>query len=420
MSLLKKFNKLIKEVWMVLGIALAMFVAIEGGLSLIFYLRSFWRPPAPNFRIKADTYNDPSWATQYYKEIDEIEKGKSLMWRPYAYWRRIPHSGKYINIDSDGLRKTSDVSAAEEASSAMKVFMFGGSTMWGLGAEDAFTIPSIFATGANNKGISCEVVNFGQYAYVSTQEVVELLLQLQKGNVPDTVIFYDGVNDTFSAFQHGVPGLPQGEIYREKEFGLLDLERRELKTLAVRSAVEQLSTVRFLNGGLKIFGLRHDDILSIPPQYEKPISDRRALARAVVETHFNNIKLVQSLSEAYGFKCLFYWQPVIYLKQRLTEYERESLKFDFNYPGMKEFYLDTYAVLRQRAADLKSDIAFHDISSIFNDTYEPIYVDFNHMGEKGNSLVAQRMVEDFVRLADVNRKPPNSAMRLNAWPNNHK
>src|SRR5262245_18814993 len=304
MSLLKTFIKFIKDVWMILGIALAMFVAVEGGLSLIFYLRSFWSPPAPNFRVKADTYNDPSWAIQYYKEIDEIEKRKSMRWRSYAYWRRMPHSGKYININPDGLRKTSNVSAGEETGSTVKVFMFGGSTMWGLGSEDDFTIPSVFAREANNKGISCEVINFRQYAYVSTQEVIELMLQLQKGNIPDAVIFYDGVNDTFSAFQLGVSGLPHGEIYREKEFGLLDLERRELKILAVRSAIEQLSTVRFLNGGLKTFGLRHDDILSIPPQYEKPISDRGDLARAVVETHFNNIKLVRALSEAYGFKCL--------------------------------------------------------------------------------------------------------------------
>ena len=252
----------------------------------------------------------------------------------------------------------------------MKVFMFGGSTMWGLGAGDDFTIPSIFAREANNKGISCEVANFGQYAFVSTQGVIELMLQLQKGNIPDVVIFYDGVNDTFSAFQLGVPGLPHEEIYREKEFGLLDLERRELKTLAVQSAIRELSTVRFLNGVLKKFGLRHDNIQSIPLEYEKPISDKRALAVAVVETYFNNVKMVQALSESYGFKCLFYWQPVIYLKQHLTEYERKALELDFNYPGMKEFYLDTYAVLQQRATSLRNDIAFHDISSIFSDVQE--------------------------------------------------
>src|SRR5262245_2132295 len=203
MTVLKKFLKTIRDIWMILGIVLAMSVLLEAGVSLAFYIRSFWHPPALNFRSKADTYSDPSLASRYYKEIDEIEKGRSLRWKSYVYWRRMPRHGDYINIDSDGLRRTNGVTESGDSEGKMKVFMFGGSTMWGLGAGDDFTIPSIFTREAKNKGINCEVVNFGQYAYVSTQGVIELVLQLQKGNIPDAVIFYDGVNDTFGAFQLG-------------------------------------------------------------------------------------------------------------------------------------------------------------------------------------------------------------------------
>jgi lysophospholipase L1-like esterase len=402
MALLKKLIKLTKDIWTILGITLVMLVATEAGCSLAFYVRGLWHTPAENFRIKADTYSDSSWAVRYYQEVDEIERGRSMRWHSYTYWRRMPRRGEYININADGLRRTSNVVAPKVASSTMRVFMFGGSTMWGLGAGDEFTIPSIFAKEANNKGIICEVTNFGQYAYVSTQGVIELMLQLQKGNIPDVVIFYDGVNDAFGAFQLGVPGLPYDEVYREKEFLLL--KKNELKTSAVQSVVNQLSIVRFLNGSLKKLGLRRDNVLSIPMEYGKPISDRKALSRAVVETYFNNIKLVRALSKSYGFTCIFYWQPVIYLKQHLTEYERRSLEIDVNYPGMKEFYLDTYAFLKQRAAGLESGVPFHDISSIFSEMHDPIYVDFNHMGDKGNSLIAQRMIEDFVRIIKPNGK----------------
>ncbi len=403
MTIFKKLIKFTRDIWMILGIALVMFVALEMFFSLSFYIRSFWHPLAADFRIKADSYTNPSWAAKYYKELQEFEQRRTLTWKSYVYWRRIPYRGEYININSDGLRKTSNVTPSDGSGSTMKVFMFGGSTLWGLGAGDDFTIPSIFARETKNRGISCEVVNFGQYAYVSTQGVIELMLQLQKGNIPDAVIFYDGVNDTFGAYQLGVPGLPHDEIYREQEFGLL--RRRELKTLAVQSAIRELSTVRFLNGVLEKSGIQSDNIQSIPLENEKPISDRGALARAVVDTYFNNIKLVQALSESYGFKSIFYWQPMIYLKQHLTEYERNSLELDVHYPGMKEFYLDTYAILQQRAAGLKNDIAFHDISSLFSDGHEPIYVDFNHMGDKGNSVIAQRMPEDFARLLRLKSKP---------------
>src|SRR5262249_44200595 len=105
-----------------------------------------------------------------------------------------------------------------------------------------------------------------------------------------------------------------------------------------------------------------------------------------------------NLSRSYGFTSLFYWQPVIYTKQGLTEYERQSLELDVHYPGMKEFYLDTYAALRKSSAGLDKSVAFHDISSIFSDIREPIFVDFNHMGGKGNRQIAKRMAQDFVQL----------------------
>lgn len=399
MTIVKQLFKFTRDMWMVLGISLVMFVAIEMSFSLAFFIRSFWHTPATNFRMNADTYTDPSWAAQYYKEIEEVEQERSMRWKSYVYWRRVARIGKYININSDGLRKTIDVAASEDTSTIKKVFMFGGSTMWGLGTGDDFTIPSIFAKEAKNKGINCDVTNFGQYSYISTQEVIELMLQLQKGNIPDVVIFYDGVNDTFGAFQLGVAGLPQGEFRREREFNLL--ENSQIRILAAQSAIRRLHTVRFLNGALEKFGLRHNNIGTIPLEYEKPVSDKATLAHKVAETYLNNINLVKALSNAYGFKCLFYWQPMIYLKQHLTEYERMSIGLDCNYPGMKEIYLDTYALMRERAAGLKNDIAFHDISSIFSDTHEPIYIDFNHIGEKGNSLIAQRMVEDFVGLWEL-------------------
>ncbi len=415
--LLKRLIKFARDTWMILGIALAMFVALEAAVSLGFYIRRFWHPPAANFRIKADTYADSEWASKYYKEIEEIEKGRTLRWQSYVYWRRTPRSGEYINIGPDGMRKTINLPVSEGSGPPIKVFMFGGSTMWGLGAADGSTIPSIFAKEASNKGINCEVVNFGQYAYVSTQEVIELMLQLQKGNIPDAVIFYDGVNDTFSGYQLSVPGLPHDEIRREKEFCLL--ERKELQTLAALSAIRQLSTMRFLDGVLKKSGLRPDNVQPIPPEYEKAISDKRSLARAVVETYLNNIKLAQTLSQSYGFTCLFYWQPVIYTKQRLTEYERQSLNLDVHYPGMEEFYLDTYAVLRGNSARLNEAIAFYDISSIFSDIREPIFVDFNHMGEKGNGFIARRMAEDLTRRLRVTtlsvRGKATESMAKSGW-----
>ncbi|MGH9876489.1 MAG: SGNH/GDSL hydrolase family protein [Nitrososphaerales archaeon] len=375
------------------GIAIFALVAIEIILSLTFYIRSFWLSPDPDYRIKADTFAGATWASQYYKEINELGLPR---WSPYVYWRRKPRQDSLININSDGIRKTYNDEAAGASVQATKVFMFGGSTMWGAGARDDFTIPSFFAKIARSKGITCNVTNFGQPGYVSTQGVIELLLQLQNGNVPDVVIFYDGVNDTFAAFQQGVAGLPQNEFNREAEFNLL--QRSELRSLAVQDVINQLSALRFINGMLDRFGARQDDTPFRPLEYAKPMTDKQALAQAVVEKYLSNITLVRALSKFYGFKCLFYWQPVIYLKQHLTSYERQAIELEYNFAGMKELYAETYAFLEKRGKELEGDFVFHNISSIFNQVHEPIYIDYCHVSEKGNSMIAEIVAGDFARL----------------------
>ena len=61
----------------------------------------------------------------------------------------------------------------------------------------------------------------GESGYVNTQSLLALELELRGGNVPDEVIFYDGVNDVFSTFQNNEAGLPQNEQNRATEFNLL-------------------------------------------------------------------------------------------------------------------------------------------------------------------------------------------------------
>ncbi len=393
MPVLKKVSKLAGDFWMILGITLLMLVIIECGFSLGFYLRSFWHTPYVDERVNADAYTDTSWVPSYYKEHEQLGKPR---WRSYVYWRRKPNQGKNINLNSEGIRRTYNAAASKGGGASLKIFMFGGSTMFGSGERDDFTIPSLLSKEAEKRGLKCEVINFGQEAYVSTQEVIELVLQLQKGNIPGAVIFYDGVNDTFGGYQLGVAGLPHNEFNREMEFNLL--EKSENRMLAVQSTVKQLSTIRFFTGVFKRLGLRHESFQMVPLQYEKPISDKGDLARAVVESYLGNVRLVQALSKSYGFKCLFYWQPTIFQKKQLTKYERKAEEIENRFEGMEEFYVKTYAVMQERITGLKNDLPLHDISSIFNDVTEPLYLDLCHLSERGNNQIAKKMIEDLLQL----------------------
>ena len=126
----------------------------------------------------------------------------------HVYWRRAPISGKYVNIDADGLRKTWNPPGLPEQ--PIRIFMFGGSTTWGTGSRDEYTIPSqLSKILAQRFGPRVEVVNYGEGGYVNTQELIRFLKEIERGNVPQIAIFYDGYNDVFSAFQNGIGGIPQ-------------------------------------------------------------------------------------------------------------------------------------------------------------------------------------------------------------------
>ena len=87
---------------------------------------------------------------------------------------------------------------------SFKLSVLGGSTVWGTGSADWNTLPAHLQTELQRVSARpvC-VVNFGESAYVLTQSVLQLLLQLQAGNVPDLVIWYEGYNDAYSAYQKG-------------------------------------------------------------------------------------------------------------------------------------------------------------------------------------------------------------------------
>lgn len=398
---LSKIGKLVKDAWHMVGITILLFCLIEGSLSLAFLIKDrFLGSDLSTIdpRVAADTYSDPSWAGNYY---EEFRRANIVQWRSYVYWRRKPFFGSYINIDSDGIRQTT-VTEPQGSSASMKVFMFGGSTMWGTGVGDASTIPSILAKELQNQGVVSNIINFGEVGYVSTQEVITLMLQLQKGHIPDLVIFYDGLNDTYSAYQQHIAGLPQNEFNRVKDFNLSKpygfKQRREM---IFQDVATRLSTIRFLKYFPQRLGLRSKPGLAVnPAALGNSDADSQALAQAVISTYTSNVELVKALSEHYHFKYLFYWQPTIFQKVNLTKYERAQR--DVIQP-MEQFFQKTHSLIQQSGLVASSEESFHDLSLLFSDIQQPIYVDCYHLGESGNKLIAQRMAKDVLSVIPAHK-----------------
>ncbi len=371
-------GRLVRDAWLILGLAVLLFGVLEAGARLVLlgvqWVEESSEPPG-DWRARADTYTDPSWVEAYYKEF---RRSDALRWRPYVYWRKKPYRGEYINVDSSGLRITPGPTSGRGAGRALKIFMFGGSTLWGTGARDAFTIPAMVASDLRRSGLSVEVSNFGQSGYVSTQSLVALLLELRAGRRPDVVVFYDGINDTFSAFAQQRPGLPQNEQNRTADFNLSQASLARLGRLLLRDVADRSATVQLTKRVLRRSA--GGDSLWRP-------SNPDSLATLVVTTYLSNLEVLRALSEHYHFTPLAYWQPTIFQKPMLTKYEQVERG---KVPQLARFFEQTYASLASRA----HGGAVRDLSRVFSTLRDPMYVDWMHLGETGNGLIAQRIAGD--------------------------
>ncbi len=316
-------------------------------------------------RVESPAYVDKVYANKIYKEYRLLES----QYIPYAIWKFKEFHGKCINIDKNGLRVSIPKGTGK---SNKRLFFFGGSTMWGVGVDDSNTIPSIVSRYLNKDNYSTfEVFNYGQVGYVSTQELIQLILELQKGNVPDIVIFYDGVNDIYaSIFSPGITSYH--ENYEQ-----------------IKSRMEAKGIIKGAYFNSSFFNLVNYIKNRIRKGASGQDSKEDIRVKDAIDGYLANLQLVQKLSEKYDFKFIAFWQPVVLIDRKvLTEYEKiEKTKMG---EKLIRIYTKAHENIGKRHLD---GIKLFDLSNIFENEKGDIYIDFAHLENKGNSIVAKKIFE---------------------------
>lgn len=292
-----------------------------------------------------------------------------VRWLPLSYWAVEPIAGEFINVSEQGLRRT--VSNASIADSPL-VFFFGGSAIWGEGARDAYTIPSQVAQLLQANGIPARVQNYGQTGYVSAQDLVLFQAQLARGNTPDIAVFYQGFNDVLSAQLQDVSGLPYHELQRASD----------------------AEAGRLLRQGQPIL----QALPSWPQQVDwSLVATAGATAEHILDRWLANRRLIRAAGREFGVDVIFVWQPTLFVKSPLTEFETSVLaENDRELPGFSALYRDVDRRLRDRmSAEAWADVVL--LSDIFNNLAGDIFVDNVHIHELGNQQVAKaiwRLIAD--------------------------
>jgi lysophospholipase L1-like esterase len=354
---------------------LIVLVAIELGLRL------FYRPvraePIDQRLARIPEYAHLDWPKELFRE----EYQGKTKFVPWVMWRHKEYHGKYINVSSDGIRKTWNPPVTK-GQKVKKVFCFGGSTTWGVGARDDYTIPSLLSKKLNQGADRYVVVNYGERGFTLSQEVINLVDLLIQGNIPDYVIFYDGVNEAMVGALNRKAGLFFGA--GTVEFKLFQMEeepfwvklRRDLRETSIYTGLKELKAW---------FQRRSKKASGYSPEELKELNQ---LADSIKTDYLDNVEFVQRLSRCYGFKYLFFWQPSLFTNKALTAEEKKAPSW--NYMD----WVKTTQLVYDRMANVKMD-HFYNISTMFDHKKKTLFFSWAHIIEDGNEQVAERIYQTF-------------------------
>jgi hypothetical protein len=349
-------------------ILVALFVLGEGISYLdLKYTGAVETPPA-------SFYEGQPWASRYWLEWNAMIN--SLQYQSYVIWRRAPYSGQTINVDADGIRKTyySSCDASEYT-----IWIFGNSTLWGTGVPDWDTIPSLLAKKYTEAGRKVCVKNFGEKAWVSTQELIQLMLSLKQAKkTPDLVIFYDGITDAYLPYQSDFPDAHFNFLQTKKEFENLGNTGASLdylkRTNTYRTLMELRSMLVSAGSGRDRAHLTSEELDS--------------MAKTTYSNYLKNVRLADLLAQAYGFRCVFFWQPTLLTGHKVLTADEVRLRQKElnNDPGGDAVVQATYRLFENYRSE-----GFFDLANIFDNDPQARFIDFRHTGPEANQIIAGRM-----------------------------
>jgi lysophospholipase L1-like esterase len=341
---------------------------VETGLQVLCIIKN---RAVVDVRMLLSVYKNATWGDEYWKEY----KSTSFHYAPFILWNADEYHGKWINIDHNGLRKTWAPDGAQ-APAAGEIYVLGGSAIWGIGARDDYTIPSHLSKLLNTENQQYRVSNYGIPGFTFLQEIIKLSLLLQKGQRPHYVIFYDGANDVYAAYQSGrvVDFLDYQQTKEKVETSPISLGIKYLiAKCRIVQAVEKILALMNLQANFQEGGASFTD------------KQLEILANDIADNYKNSAILLHNLSKVYNFNYVLFWQPVIFTEVNVVE---EEIRLDPHYQDKKLAKL--FPLVKSNLVS-SSIPRWHDLSAALHQEVKPVYIDFCHLTEKGYERVSAKM-----------------------------
>lgn len=371
--MLKRLLSLLAQGWIILGVTLVLLFVAD------LLLRAVLPVPATNAafdpgviapnRERAQAVAPDAWIAQYWREH---AASRYTDWHSYVYWRRRPYTGALINIDANGFR----VTAPAPRQVQRRIWLFGGSTVWGTGNRDSGTLAAqlqqIYWERAPELGV--RVQNFGEAGYVSRQSLMAFQSALACREQPaDLAIFLDGANDVFAALQAGVAGLPQNEDNRRREFNSSRQAGQLLRSWLMR-----------LQGIARLAGVSTTTLAE---------SDLPKLAQQISNHYFAQVKQAQALGLRYGVDVIYAWQPTAFDRNPAIADEVDIVGASVaQHVQLQRMSTQQVTRIHERA-QLAPGLPIADLGHVFDEVAAPVFFDFVHLSEAGQRILALKLYQ---------------------------
>jgi hypothetical protein len=277
-------------------------------------------------------------------------------WRPHNPYRHLDVQTRWLNVGA-GVRRTWQPPACD--CPTVKIWMYGGSTTFGLNQRDEHTIASELAKVARADGLRLEVENHGQMGALHWIEAERFALELQGREQPDLVLFYDGVNDAWAS-------------------QLLVI--RETGDLPVPLDPTMVDVWNNHAGGFEVPKAPPGAELLGYPKEEQPSAFEQA--RRIVVRWDRARLFSQRVADRHGVTARYAWQP--------SRYSRDLIADEPNGSGSQENgsrFADQ--VMRDSLPD---DVI--DMVDVFDDNSDPLFTDDVHHNETGARIVAEALYRE--------------------------
>jgi hypothetical protein len=366
-----------KRIYKLIGVNLLVFFvlaniaywAIPTVTAISEFLKTRRADPGAAALSPAYSPADRRWLTGYHEQA----KAFSTVYRSFIGWRARPLAGEAINVEGRHLQRRT---VNPERTNGKTVYFFGGSTMWGVGVNDAGTIPSQFAA---LTGVRAE--NFAETGWTAPQNLVLLLQLLSEGHRPDLVVFYDGINEVIgkcgtahAPTSHGLESHFANVLRRQVKLNSFEHHFAPVVAFAARIRGEIAGAM-----GSRTTARAHPFDCHTDP----------VKARRIAENLLRDWEFARELSQARGIKFVAALQPVAYYSRTRMDHLTSLPAFTASASLYRGQFEAIYPLLREQIA---RGGRFYDLAPAL-DRDEYLYIDPWHVSPAGNRHLARELAK---------------------------